>query len=517
MTILLVDDEPLVIQDIAAEVSWEALGIQHVLLAYNASQAMQEFEYHHIDLVICDVEMPQINGIQLLAWIKEHSPSTKSIILTCHPLFDYAKEAIRLNCIDYMLKPVDTDALSDLLRKTVEDFRRNSPLHDQENFWKQCSSGAYSSSSTLREAAAKYGILSQDAAYIAVLIRFTSLNENYGTLTEYSAQEKNIETKDKQLEALLSAITAAFADVKTEHLFFLDYTSTLFGIFSVSPKETQLVTELICYRLEETRYKMPGCISAFIKESRGILTTVRSFSQLRGISAQTEISCIRAAAELSVTTKLYFSVPHRFYSKFHKDEVLDEVTLVLSQLPADSSHRQEMLIEMRRELENWFFTVLSDLDVSPAEALQDQNISYLRRKAIIGQEPFLAWAQAILACLVRESRQNQQVSLAVSKAQEYINRNLHLNLSRKDVAKHVFLNVDYLDRCFRSELGVSISQYTLQKKLELAKELLIHTSKSISDIAAAVGYNNLSSFSYMFKHETGMTPMAYRRTPNTSC
>lgn len=141
---------------------------------------------------------------------------------------------------------------------------------------------------------------------------------------------------------------------------------------------------------------MPGCISAFIKESRGILTAVRSFSQLRGISAQTEVSCIRAATELSVTTKPYFSAPYKFYSKFHKDEVLDKVTLILSQLPADA-------------------------------------------------------------------------------------------------------------------------QYTLQKKLELAKELLIHTSKSISDIAAAVGYNNLSSFSYMFKHETGMTPMAYRRTPNTSC
>lgn len=508
MTILLIDDEPLVIQDIAASISWETIGIQHVLLAYNASSAMREFEYHHIDLVICDVEMPQINGIQLLTWIKEHSPSTKSIILTCHPLFDYAKEAIRLNCIDYMLKPVDTDALSDLLRKTVEDLRRNSPLSEQENFWKQCSSGAYSSNSTLREAASKYGILSQDTAYLSVLIRFTLSNE-------FTTQKKSAETEKKLLDALLSAVIAAFSDVKTEHLFFLDYTNTLFGIFPVSAKETQLVTELIRYRLEETRYRMPGCISAFIKESHGILSAVRSFAQLRGLSAQTDISCIKAATDTSVTLKPHYSLPHRFYGKIHKDEVLDEITLSLSLLPTDSSQRQETLIQMRRELENWFFTILADLDVSPAEALQDQSLSYLRRKAIIGQESFLSFAQAILACLVRESRQNLQISLAVSKAREYIEQNLHLNLSRKDVAKHVFLNVDYLDRCFRGELGVSISQYTLQKKLELAKELLIHSSKSISDIAAAVGYNNLSSFSYMFKHETGVTPMTYRRTSSS--
>lgn len=501
MTILLVDDEPLVIQDIAASISWEALGIQNVLLAYNASSAMQEFQYHHIDLVICDVEMPQINGIQLLTWIKEHSPSTKSIILTCHPLFDYAKEAIRLNCIDYMLKPVDTNALSDLLRTVVEDFRQNSPLHDQENFWKQCSSGAYSNNNTLREAAAKYGILSQYSSYLSVLIRYTS-------------PEKNTETETRQLNSLLATVITAFTDVKTEHLFFLDDTNTLFGIFSVSAKEIQLVTELICYRLEENRYKMPGSISAFIKESCGILSAVRSFSQLRGISSQTEISCIKTASEPPQPAKPYFSLPCKFYEKIHQKEVLEEITRALSLLPADFSHCQETLIQMRRELENWFFTILADLNAVPLESLQDQNMSYLRRKSIIGREPFFAWAQAILACLVRESRQNQQVSLAVSKAQQYIEQNLHLNLSRRDVAKHVFLNVDYLDRCFRNELGVSISQYTLQKKLELAKELLRHTSKSISDIAAAIGYNNLSSFSYMFKHETGITPMTYRRTPD---
>lgn len=67
INILLVDDEPLVIQDIAASVAWSSLNVQHVFLAYSASEAMREFDLHHIELLICDIEMPKVNGLKFLA------------------------------------------------------------------------------------------------------------------------------------------------------------------------------------------------------------------------------------------------------------------------------------------------------------------------------------------------------------------------------------------------------------------------------------------------------------------
>ena len=243
MNVLLVDDEPLVIQDIAASIHWSSIGVRHVLLAYSASQAMEKFEEYDIGLIICDVEMPHINGLQLLAWVKEHSPNTRSIILTCHPLFDYAKEAIHLNCIDYILKPIDTDALEELLKKSVGELLRTSPLRTQEVFWKNCAEGAYPDASSLPAVAKQYGISSETAAYVTVSIYFTNL-------------EKRCLDDSGMYQSLLTAVSGSFSDTEFHHLFFLDNTHTIFGIFSAAPEELAPLAASICHRLEAQRYFM---------------------------------------------------------------------------------------------------------------------------------------------------------------------------------------------------------------------------------------------------------------------
>ena len=498
MNVLLVDDEPLVIQDIAASIHWSSIGVRHVLLAYSASQAMEKFEEYDIGLIICDVEMPHINGLQLLAWVKEHSPNTRSIILTCHPLFDYAKEAIHLNCIDYILKPIDTDALEELLKKSVGELLRTSPLRTQEVFWKNCAEGAYPDASSLPAVAKQYGISSETAAYVTVSIYFTNL-------------EKRCLDDSGMYQSLLTAVSGSFSDTEFHHLFFLDNTHTIFGIFSAAPEELAPLAASICHRLEAQRYFMPWCITALIQESTDIPTAVRSFSLLRSIARQSGSSRIRIISRGTGASKTRLLLPDSPYPKLDEEVLLQAIRQQLSSISPEPTRHQETLIALRRELEDWFFTVLACQDISPAEAMPQQKIHALRGNAITGSEAFLTWAQQLLAQLNHELRQYQQSRLTVNKARNYIDHNLQLNLSRKEVASQVFLNADYLDRCFRNELGLSISQYVLQQKLELAKDLLLHTSKSISDIAAAVGYGNLSSFSYMFKHETGETPLSFRR------
>jgi two-component system, response regulator YesN len=123
MNILFVDDEPLILQDILRSIDWKALGIDDVHSACSAKEAMQLFTRHHFDIVACDIEMPQTNGITLLYWIKEQSPATQCIIISCHSVFSYAQDALRLGCVDYMLKPVLPEALEKILTKTIRDLR----------------------------------------------------------------------------------------------------------------------------------------------------------------------------------------------------------------------------------------------------------------------------------------------------------------------------------------------------------------------------------------------------------
>lgn len=496
MNILLVDDEPLIIQDMISSIHWTSLGVRHVLTAYSASEAMSEFKKHTIDLVICDVEMPKINGLQLLSWVKEHFPSTRSIILTCHPLFDYAQEALRLNCIDYLLKPVDTDELEALLKNAADQLHQVSPLYNTEFFWKQCVNGAYADHMTLRKAAQKCGLSSPDNVYLTLVICPACIREP-------------LPSEDSTV-SVLESVTSFFSDLNSEHYIFLDHAHVLFGIFHAAPDEASLLAKLICQKLLLLRYGISTAITALLCESAGIISTVHSFSLLREASNQTKTSCVQFISPLEKSHKHYFPSLHHPHMRTQEDSIIREIKEQLASLPPKFSDCQDTLILMRCEIEDWFFTVLAGLKCSPRDAVEDTNMLFLREQALTGAEEFLVWARFILSIVIKKRHLCRQSSPAVIQAQEYINQNLHLNLSRKEIASKVFLNADYLDRCFKNELGLSISQYVLKKKLDTAKKQLTTTQKSISDIAASIGYYNLSSFSYMFKHETGQTPMTYR-------
>ena len=126
--LLIVDDEINAVDVLKSGFDWEELGISAVYTAYNIRQARDVFLDHRIDLMICDIEMPQGNGLDLLAWVRENYSSTKSILLTCHADFQYAKKAIHLGSLEYLLKPVIFSELKDVIRKAISIIAKEKRL-----------------------------------------------------------------------------------------------------------------------------------------------------------------------------------------------------------------------------------------------------------------------------------------------------------------------------------------------------------------------------------------------------
>jgi two-component system response regulator YesN len=120
MIILFVDDDPLVIQDIFQNLNVSKLGIGKLLKAGSAGEAKDVFARTPVDIIVCDIEMPRISGIDLLTWVKEHYPATKSIIITSYSIFKYAQDAIRLGCMDYLLKPIIIEELENVIRRAMK-------------------------------------------------------------------------------------------------------------------------------------------------------------------------------------------------------------------------------------------------------------------------------------------------------------------------------------------------------------------------------------------------------------
>ncbi len=149
---LVVDDEILAVEGIKAALDWSELGISEVLVAPNARRARNVFSEREIDILLCDIEMPEESGLALVEWVGESSPGTQCIILTCHADFAYAREAMRLGTLDYLLKPVPAAELGVVIARAVQrlDARGNERLPERREDTSVCAKAASGSPSAER-------------------------------------------------------------------------------------------------------------------------------------------------------------------------------------------------------------------------------------------------------------------------------------------------------------------------------------------------------------------------------
>lgn len=137
MKLLIVDDEFFAVSGVMDGVNWEVLKFKEVLQAYSYTQAVEIMEKTFVDILLCDIEMPDESGLELVGWVHEHSPNTECIILTCHDEFDYARQALLLQCLDYVLKPVRYEELTAILQKAQETAARKHQQAVMEDYGKK--------------------------------------------------------------------------------------------------------------------------------------------------------------------------------------------------------------------------------------------------------------------------------------------------------------------------------------------------------------------------------------------
>ena len=127
--VLAIDDEKICIEELRESVNWEKLGIlpEHVYKAGTVRQAQRVLSAGNLDIIICDIEMPGENGLDFIEWMTEWSrfeSRVECIMLTCHPEFEYIRRALRLGCLDYLLKPLDAQEMERVLEKAINRIKK---------------------------------------------------------------------------------------------------------------------------------------------------------------------------------------------------------------------------------------------------------------------------------------------------------------------------------------------------------------------------------------------------------
>lgn len=121
--LLMVDDEIYAVRGITEGINWEEVDIKEVYSAYNAEEAIEIIQSKDIDVIICDIEMPGLDGIKLLERINKGGREIYTIFLTGHAKFDYAQQAIKLGCFDYLLKPIDHDKIKETVSQALKKLK----------------------------------------------------------------------------------------------------------------------------------------------------------------------------------------------------------------------------------------------------------------------------------------------------------------------------------------------------------------------------------------------------------
>lgn len=125
MRLLIVDDEMLAAHALADNFDWGEKGFSEVIVRYDGDQAWEILSNGNVDLLLCDIEMPFMDGLHLQKRIVEHQLKTRTVLLTCHADFVYAQQALRLGVTDYLLKPIVENELNEVVDQAVIEIRAN--------------------------------------------------------------------------------------------------------------------------------------------------------------------------------------------------------------------------------------------------------------------------------------------------------------------------------------------------------------------------------------------------------
>lgn len=134
MTLLIVNDEELTADTMRDTIDWKRYGIDDVFVAYQAEDARKILLAEQIDILLCDIEMPGENGLSLLKWVRTTEMPVECLFLTCHASFDYAKQAIGLNCKEYILLPAKYEDIGRSVGKAAERIMRSREEHRLQEY-----------------------------------------------------------------------------------------------------------------------------------------------------------------------------------------------------------------------------------------------------------------------------------------------------------------------------------------------------------------------------------------------
>lgn len=533
MKLLIVDDEPLVRNGLLCKIQWEKLGLQVIGAASNGLEAKEIIQREQPDIVLSDIQMPGMTGIELAGWLKRTYPDVMVIFLSGYSEFEYAKSAIEFQVAHYLLKPVEEDELFAVMDKLImslnarnktrqeydaasESLRRHLPVL-QEHFLAHALVNM-NYEEFLREAAS-YQIELTAPQYAVAKLEFSKYKPDKGySRREYESAKS---TMISSYSEWLRLFEQTYLIPEGEHHVLL-----IFGLDRNG--------HVVMAGRKPAGVSLRNLLEEYILRQRSdiVQTTIGLSGLHQGMESLH--TCYREASE-ALEGKYCFGTSKIISNEefFHrKGTVLpafdkEKLKLVLfggmSQPVHDylREHFHHLKANYNDLVRNEFIIfdiiaaiadILKAYGCSDSDQLQFSSLEGMTRAETL-DELEAETAQYIFACMKILGQSGAAYSSRiVERITGHLAENYMKNINLKTISAEFSVHFSYISRVFQEKTGTSFTNYLIEIRMRKAKELLLQTNLPVAQVSRLVGYGNEKYFSRSFKKWAGMTAQEYRQT-----
>ncbi len=533
--LIIVDDEPIILEGLSSY-NWRSFNFQLIGTASNGAVALELMKQQTVDVIITDIKMPVMDGMELSKAVKQLHPQCKIVIITGHKDFEYARGALQIGVSDYLLKPIELTELDQLiieLRVKFDEERARSKqiltyqlqLEESlpvagESFFRSLLDGGIQDPNEIEEKMTLLEISMTHSYYFCLIVQTETKKDvpqadALQTIQDVIMEALNptrvhfyIIQNKMELNVILNF---DMQGTRSPHKYIMDLVAKLDSAMKIcfisTPYQSYFIGVGEVYQnirsLSQSYQKAGEAIQRrFFEEQRRIFyawtDTVVLPDELPRYPYELEGQLISAVLEGdTLHCALHFQSFWDHLNPFFPRMNLPQVYTIMIQLFNMLERRLNLhgtSMENLVQLTPPFFHAFSRM----------KTLSQLRLETEL--------LLTKITALILEQNDSVKTSshLAVLQAKKFIEAHYHEKITLQQVANLIYLNPSYFSIQFKKEVGINFIDYIKECRMLKAKEYLRRIDLKVYEIGEMVGYHNRKYFTDTFKEYTGLTPLEYR-------
>lgn len=529
--VLIIDDEPTIRKGLINIINWKKFQCEICGEASDGVEGLEKIETYKPDLVFADINMPEINGLEMIKSAKQIVPHSKFIILSGYREFSYMQEAIKIGAFDYILKPSSIEDICEVVKRAVIELKYQRDDQLEAKKLRKC----FEESIPILKEKLLYDIIFQinineEEIKEGFELYGIEINEFVMIMIEIDGDSKKKEPYQRQLYqfGIVNTVEEMFAEEFKVEKIVLNNKQIAFII------GTHETVEL----LEEDVYKKVHSIQQLVESCFDFTVSIAISTKGKDVD---ELHDKMMECKNALAYRFYMGnssiILYRDLSGFYKgqdnlafdgiDKVLcntiktgneEDVVHILGQINdkviqtnLDPEYIKTFYWNLIYEI-NMIRISIKNLEVQDKDLSHDISSLYkLIDNATQVKELQDLLEDVAMSVVHRINRYNKKnINQILQKAMDYICENYTMSITLNELAEHTYVSTYYLSRMFKKELGKNFVEYLNEVRIDKAKELLKDNKYKTYEVAELVGIQDPHYFSKIFKKYVNMTPTEYK-------